>query len=146
MKNAQKKDFLPEEFSVPAATFARNKITLLNLRVPRTEMAFQKPSKPSYQKWQNTVLVERDAEIKNLKMVAKVSPREPLEHMPLSTASIPTAMMALVAKFIVSDDQSNVPVSHNSIERPAKLKTANDRCPPLPHTTTSNGTNWRRKN
>ena len=80
MKNAQKKDFLPEEFSVPAATFARNKITLLNLRVPRTEMAFQKPSKPSYQKWQNTVLVERDAEVKNLKMVAKVSPREPLEH------------------------------------------------------------------
>lgn len=79
MKNTNKIALAPEGFSVPAATFARNKITLLNLRAPRTEMAIHKPSKPSYQKWQNTVLVERDAAITNMKMDVKVSPREPLE-------------------------------------------------------------------
>ena len=64
-------------------------------------------------------------------------PREPLEHMPPSSAPIPTATTALVTKFIVSDDLSNAPVSHNSIRRPAKLERANDRCPSLQHTTTS---------
>ena len=56
-----------------------------------------------------------------------------MEHMPPSTVPIPTAVAAHVAKFMVSDDESNVSVSHSRIERPAFSAAG---------ASTSSGTGW----